>query len=473
MRKKKKEKIVIPDLEITDFAAEGKAMGKDNGLVIFVEYAVPGDVVDVEIFKKKKGYAEGRIVTLRKESPLRQNPICEHFGLCGGCRWQNLSYQQQLLYKQKMVDDHFKHIGKFEYPPLSPIVPSEKEFYYRNKLEFTFTDLRWLSEKDMILQQQNIPLETNGLGFHIPKKFDKILDIKNCFLQESPSNEIRLAVKKLAIDYNIPFYNIRNHDGTLRNIIIRTSSTGKVMVIVVFKRFNEDTKNLLLDLASLFPQITSLQYVINDKLNDSITDLEPIVFKGLPYITEKIGDLSFRLDALSFFQTNHEQMCQLYKIGKEFANLTSQDLVYDLYCGIGTISCYIAKDVKKVIGLEYVDSAVENARLNAQLNGITNVSFFAGDIAKVLTPEFVQQNGKPTVVITDPPRTGMHTKVIEQLLAMLPEKIVYISCNSATQARDITLLNEKYKVTKVQPVDMFPQTQHVENVALLEKREEI
>lgn len=458
---------IIENLEIIDAGAEGKAVGKWEGLTIFVPYVIPGDVVDVKIFKKKKGYAEGYLLKIVKGSPDRVNPMCSHFGLCGGCKWQCMSYEKQLFYKQKQVSDNFRHLGKFDYPPLLPIIPSEKEYYYRNKLEFTFTNRRWLDEVDM-KKQESGTIEPRGLGFHIPGKFDKILDITHCFLQENPSNEIRLTVKEYALGKNLTFYNTRLHEGFLRNLLIRTSSTGEVMVIVVFGENSAEIEPLLDLLAARFPEITSLQYVVNTKLNDSITDLDIISYRGNPFIMEKMEDLDFKIGPVSFYQTNSEQAYRLYQVARDFAAIAPDDVVYDLYTGIGTIANFVAHKAKKVVGIEYVESAIRDAEENSLINDIRNTHFFAGDMAKVLNSEFIATHGQPDIVITDPPRAGMHTKVIAQLLETAPKRIVYISCNPATQARDITLLAEKYSVTRVQPVDMFPHTQHVENVALLE-----
>ena len=460
---------MIEELEITDAGSEGKAVGKHEGLTVFVPFVVPGDVVDVRVFKKKKGYAEGQVVAIRKKSPDRIEPVCSHFGLCGGCKWQVMNYEKQLFYKQKQVNDNFSHLGKFDYPTPQPILPSQKEYYYRNKLEFTFTALRWLDDADMILQLSQ-PIETRGLGFHIPGKFDKVLDVNHCYLQADPSNAIRLALKKYALAHDLTFYNVRSHEGLLRNVIIRTTSTGELMVIVIFGKESDEVLPLMQHLAEEFPEITSLQYVINTKLNDSITDLEIILYQGNPYIMENMEGLSFKIGPVSFYQTNSEQAYNLYKVARDFAKITPDDVVYDLYTGTGTIANFVAASAKKVVGIEYVESAIEDAKENSALNNIHNTTFVAGDMAKVLTSEFIKKHGRPNIVITDPPRAGMHTNVIEQLLEVMPERIVYVSCNPATQARDITLLSEKYKVIAVQPVDMFPQTQHVENVVVMEKR---
>lgn len=459
----------IENLEIIDAGSEGKAVGKHNGLTVFVPFAVPGDVVNVRVFKQRKGYAEAELLAVVKPSPDRIAPKCQHFGLCGGCKWQGMNYDRQLEYKQKQVLDNFTHLGSFPFPEIQPIIPSDQEFYYRNKLEFTFTNLRWLDEKDMELQKSET-IEKRGLGFHIPGKFDKILDITHCYLQADPSNAIRLAIRDYAIDHDLTFYNVRQHEGLLRNIIIRNSSIGELMVIVIFSQESEEMKPLLDYLSDKFPQITSLQYVINPKLNDTITDLEIVLYKGKPYIMEEMEGLSFKIGPVSFYQTNSEQAYKLYKVARDFAQITAEDLVYDLYTGTGTIANFVARQANRVIGIEYVEAAIEDARINSQNNHIDNTAFFAGDMAKVLTPAFIAENGHPDIVITDPPRAGMHPKVVEQLLLVAPRKIVYVSCNPATQARDITLLSEKYSVEKVQPVDMFPHTQHVENVVLLVRK---
>lgn len=466
----RKKQYIIENLEILDAAAEGKAVGKCDGLTVFVSGLVPGDVADVMVFKKKKTYAEARPVKLIKSSPLRVEPSCSHFGLCGGCKWQMLRYEQQLFFKQKQVTDNFEHLGHFPSPQPAEILASEKQYYYRNKLEFTFTHQRWLSDDDM--QQQNLgnTIETRGMGFHIPAKFDKVLDIAHCYLQADPSNAIRQAVKQFAITHDIAFYNLRLHEGILRNLIVRTSSAHEVMVILSFTEKNEATTALLQFIADTFPQITSLQYVVNQKFNDTITDLPIEVFKGKPFIMEKMGDLQFKIGPTSFYQTNTDQAVRLYQVAKNFADIHPTDIVYDLYTGTGTIANFVARNAQKVVGIEYVDAAIEDAKENSKINGIANTAFYAGDMAKVLTQDFVRANGRPQVVITDPPRAGMHPAVIEQLIETAPHKIVYVSCNPATQARDITLLAEHYTVAKIQPVDMFPHTQHVENVVLLIKK---
>lgn len=462
------QQYIIENLEITDAGAEGKAVAKHEGMTVFVSGVVPGDIIDALVVKKKKTYAEARCQRIVKPSPHRIQPPCEHFGTCGGCKWQMLDYQQQLFYKQKQVTDNFQHLGHFPYPEPQPILASENQYFYRNKLEFTFTHQRWLSVEDMQKQQNGESVEIRGLGFHVPSKFDKVLDIDKCWLQPDPSNAIRLAVKQFAIDRNLPFYNLRTHEGLLRNLIIRMSTTGELMVILVVTDLNAQSRSVLEMLAEKFPEITSLQYVVNTKMNDSVGDQTFHVFKGEAFMMEKMGDLDFKVGPASFYQTNARQAFHLYSVAKEFAAVTAEDVVYDLYTGTGTIANFVARDAKKVVGIEYVEAAIEDAKVNSQINGIGNTEFYAGDMAKVLTPDFVAAHGEPDIVITDPPRNGMHPDVVEQLLLMAPKRIVYVSCNPATQARDLTLLSEKYEVKKIQPVDMFPHTQHVENVVLLE-----
>ncbi|MCQ2262708.1 MAG: 23S rRNA (uracil(1939)-C(5))-methyltransferase RlmD [Bacteroidales bacterium] len=458
----------IENLEVVDAGAEGKAVAKHDGLTIFIAGVIPGDVIDALVVKKKKTYAEARCTRLVKPSPYRIEPKCEHFGTCGGCKWQMLDYQQQLFYKQKQVTDNFQHLGHFEYPDPQPIIASDIQYEYRNKLEYTFTHQRWLSIEDMQAQQEGKTIEVRGLGFHVTSKFDKVLDIEHCYLQAEPSNKLRRAVHDFAIEKDITFYNLRNHEGLLRNMVIRMSSTGEMMVILVVTEFNEQSISVLDFIAANFPEITSLQYVINQKMNDSISDLEFHTYKGKAFMMEKMGDLDFKVGPASFYQTNSKQAFKLYSVAKEFAAVTPNDIVYDLYTGTGTIANFVARDAKKVVGIEYVEAAIEDAKVNSDINHIENTEFYAGDMAKVLTADFIRQHGQPDIVITDPPRNGMHTDVVDQLLMTRPKRIVYVSCNPATQARDLTLLSASYKVLKVQPVDMFPHTQHVENVVLLE-----
>ena len=458
----------IENLEITDAGAEGKAVAKHEGKTIFVSGVVPGDVIDALVVKEKKSYAEARCARLITPSPFRVEPRCEHFGLCGGCKWQMLDYAKQLYFKQKQVTDNFNHLGHFEHPEPMPILASEQQYGYRNKMEYTFTHQRWLSIEDMQAQQEGRTIETRGLGFHVPSKFDKVLDINCCHLQAEPSNEIRLATRDFAIQNDISFYNLRNHEGLLRNLVIRTASTGELMVVLVATEYNELTVKVLDFIKEKFPQITSLQYVINQKMNDSTSDLEFHTYSGKEFMMERMGDLDFKVGPASFYQTNSRQAYRLYSVAKEFAAVTPDDVVYDLYTGTGTIANFVARDAKKVVGIEYVEMAIEDAKVNSAINNIGNTEFYAGDMAKVLTPEFVREHGNPDIVITDPPRNGMHADVVDQLLQMQPRRIVYVSCNPATQARDLTLLSEQYQVMKIQPVDMFPHTQHVENVVLLE-----
>lgn len=459
---------LIERAEIISVGNDGKAVAKYDGMVVFVPFAAPGDIVDVQILSKKKSFSEGKIIRFHKYSPFRVNPFCEHFGICGGCSWQHVNYQYQLEFKKQNIADNFQRIGKFEFPALSEPVSSANITHYRNKLEYTFSNRRWLTDNDMSdLDQKDL----NGLGFHIPRHFDKVLDIKTCYLQPEPSNSIRLAVKEYAQQHNYSFYDHRKHTGFLRNLVIRNSSNGEVMVILVVSQNDQEKIHALLDyLAESFSQITSLMYIVNTKLNDSLDDQKVILYSGNPYITEIMDNLKFRIRPLSFFQTNSTQALQLYRITSEMAALTGNELVYDLYSGTGTITSFIARQAKEVIGIEYSGSAVADARENAILNNLKNVKFISGDIAKVLNSDFVALHGSPEVVITDPPRAGMHGNVVKALLEINPERIVYVSCNPATQARDIALLDNGYKVLRVQPVDMFPHTYHIENIALLEKR---
>lgn len=474
MARRKRPLPFIEKLEIIDAGAEGKAIGRSNERVVFVPFAAPGDIVDVQVFKKRRRYYEARITDFHEKSDLRVEPKCTHFGLCGGCKWQHLDYSQQLVFKQKQVKDAFDRIAKVPYPEALPIIGSDKQFYYRNKLEFTFSNRRWLTDLDPS-KEDGGPEDLNGLGFHLPGMFDKILDIEECYLQRDPSNTIRLAVKKYALQNKLTFYNVKAWEGLLRNIIIRTSSTGDLMVIIVFREENAEKVNGLMQfLADEFPGITSLMYVINNKKNDTISDLEIRLFKGNPFIIEQMPSpvaekepLEFKIGPVSFYQTNSEQAYKLYKTAFDFAEFKGDELVYDLYTGTGTIAAFVANSVKKVIGVEYVEDAVKDAGENMRINKIGNCEFYAGDLAKILDKDFSEKHGKPDVIITDPPRAGMHEKVVREILDIEPEKIVYVSCNPATQARDLALLHEKYDVKKVQAVDMFPQTHHVENVVLL------
>ena len=460
-------------ITITDVAAEGKALAKVNDLVVFVPYVVPGDVVDLQIKRKKNKYAEAVAVKFHEFSPQRAEPFCQHYGVCGGCKWQCLSYQDQIKYKQKQVTDNLTRIGKVELPEISPILGSEKTQFYRNKLEFTFSDKRWLTEEEVKADVKYDQM--NAVGFHIPGAFDKVLAIEKCWLQDDISNQIRNAIRDYAYEHQYAFYNIRNHEGVLRNLMIRTSSTGELMVLLQVRiscdKDLEQTKELLAYVADKFPQITSLLYVINNKQNDTINDLDVQVFKGNDHIFEEMEGLRFKVGPKSFYQTNSEQAYNLYKVTREFAGLTGEELVYDLYTGTGTIANFVSRQAKKVVGIEYVPEAIEDAKVNSAINGIDNTLFYAGDMKDMLTQDFINEHGRPDVIITDPPRAGMHNDVIDVILFAEPKRIVYVSCNPATQARDLSLLDIKYKVIKVQPVDMFPHTHHVENVVLLEKRD--
>lgn len=472
MARKKKELPLLEKVTITDVAAEGKAVAKVNELVIFVPYVVPGDVVDLQVKRKKNHYAEAVAVKFHEKSPLRTEPFCSHFGVCGGCKWQCLSYEEQLKYKQKQVFDNLTRIGKVELPEFRPILGSEKTRFYRNKLEFTFSNKRWLTEEEM---KQDVKYDQmNAVGFHIPGAFDKVLAIDKCWLQDDISNQIRNAVRDYAYAHNFPFFDLRTQEGLLRNIMIRTSSTGELMVVLQCKVTDDEGRRkmeeILQFMADSFPQITSLMYVINNKCNDTIGDLDVEVFKGNDHIFEEMEGLRFKVGPKSFYQTNSEQAYNLYKVAREFAGLTGNELVYDLYTGTGTIANFVARQARKVVGIEYVPEAIEDAKVNSALNGIDNTLFYAGDMKDILTNDFIAEHGRPDVIITDPPRAGMHNDVIDVILAAEPKRIVYVSCNPATQARDLQLLDGKYKVTAVQPVDMFPHTHHVENVVQLERR---
>lgn len=472
MARKKKELPLLEKVTITDVAAEGKAVAKVNELVIFVPYVVPGDVVDLQVKRKKNHYAEAVAVKFHEKSPLRTEPFCSHFGVCGGCKWQCLSYEEQLKYKQKQVFDNLTRIGKVELPEFRPILGSEKTRFYRNKLEFTFSNKRWLTAEEV---KQDVKYDQmNAVGFHIPGAFDKVLAIDKCWLQDDISNQIRNAVRDYAYAHNFPFFDLRTQEGLLRNIMIRTSSTGELMVVLQCKVTDDEGRRkmeeILQFMADSFPQITSLMYVINNKCNDTIGDLDVEVFKGNDHIFEEMEGLRFKVGPKSFYQTNSEQAYNLYKVAREFAGLTGNELVYDLYTGTGTIANFVARKARKVVGIEYVPEAIEDAKVNSALNGIDNTLFYAGDMKDILTNDFIAEHGRPDVIITDPPRAGMHNDVIDVILAAEPKRIVYVSCNPATQARDLQLLDGKYKVTAVQPVDMFPHTHHVENVVQLERR---
>ena len=454
-------------------AAEGKAIAKVDDLVIFVPYVVPGDVVDLQIKRKKNKYAEAEAVKFHELSPIRAVPFCQHYGVCGGCKWQVLPYAEQIKFKQKQVEDNLRRIGKIELPEVSPILGSAKTEFYRNKLEFTFSNKRWLTNEEV---KQDVKYDQmNAVGFHIPGAFDKVLAIEKCWLQDDISNRIRNAVRDYAYEHNYSFINLRSQEGMLRNMIVRTSSTGELMVIIICKIVEESEmklfKQLLQYVADTFPEITSLLYIINNKCNDTINDLDVHVFKGNDHMFEEMEGLRFKVGPKSFYQTNSEQAYNLYKIARNFAGLTGNELVYDLYTGTGTIANFVSRQARQVIGIEYVPEAIEDAKVNSALNKIDNTLFYAGDMKDILTADFINQHGRPDVIITDPPRAGMHDDVINTILFAEPKRIVYVSCNPATQARDLSLLSVKYNVKKVRPVDMFPHTHHVENVVLLEKKE--
>lgn len=458
------EQRLLADISIVDIAEEGKGVARVDELVVFVDKAIPGDVVDVELIRKKKNFAEARVRQLKKASHHRVTPFCEHFGVCGGCKWQHMDYEAQLIYKQKGVDNALTRLGKVDTSVMEVILAAPETQYYRNKLEYTFSNKRWLTDVDEVQEG----LQMNALGFHVPSRFDKILDIEHCFLQQDPSNTIRNRVRSFALENGISFYDLRQHEGALRNLIIRTASTGELMVIVVFAYADEAVvERTMAFLLQEFPAINSLLYVLNHKKNDTIFDQDVHVYAGRDHIFEEMEGLRFKIGAKSFYQTNSAQAYELYKIARDFAAFQGDERVYDLYTGAGTIANFIARDVREVIGVEYVPSAIEDAKINSEINGISNTKFFAGDMKNVLTADFVKEHGDPDVVIIDPPRAGMHPDVVARLLEIEAPKIVYVSCNAATQARDLALLGEKYEVQRIRPVDMFPHTQHVENVVLI------
>jgi len=470
MGRKTTDKIVFTNIDVLDAGAKGVSVAKaPDGKVIFIPNVVPGDVVDVQTFKKRKAYYEGKAVHFHEYSADRVIPPCQHFGACGGCKWQNMKYEKQLYYKNREVYNHLKRIGKVELPEFEPIKGSDKQFYYRNKMEFSFSNARWMTDHEV---QSGVEFDNrNALGFHIPRMWDKILDITHCHLQEDPSNAIRNAVRDFANANGLEFFNPREHSGLLRTLMLRTASTGEIMVLVQFFDDNKEQRELLLDyLAYTFPSITSLQYVVNQKANDTLYDQNIVLYKGRDYILEEMEGLTFSINAKSFYQTNSEQAYELYSITRDFAGLTGNELVYDLYTGTGTIAQFVSRKARKVIGVESVPEAIADAKENARRNNITNCEFFVGDMKDVFNADFIETHGHPDVIITDPPRDGMHKDVVAEILRIAPEKVVYVSCNSATQARDLALMDEVYQVVRVRPVDMFPQTHHVENVVLLQKR---
>ena len=472
MGRRKKEYPLLERVEITAVAAEGKALARVNDLVVFVPFVVPGDVVDLKILRKKHSYAEAEAVKFHEYSPERAVPFCKHYGTCGGCKWQCLAYEHQLKYKQQQVVDALTRIGKVQIPEVLPILGSECTREYRNKLEFTFSNKRWLTweEVEKSVKYDNM----NALGFHIPGAFDKVLDIEECHLMDDLNNRLRNGIRDFAVRESIPFFDLRSQEGVLRGIMIRTSTTGEVMLLlqarVVDDSQMEQLNKVLQYIADTFDEVTSLLYVINNKCNDTFGDLPVHTYKGTDVIYEEMEGLRFKVGPKSFYQTNSRQAYNLYKVAREFAALTGDEVVYDLYTGTGTIANFVARRAKKVIGIEYVEDAVADARVNSELNGLDNLTFFAGDMKDILTREFIEEHGRPDVIITDPPRAGMHNDVIDTILFAAPHRIVYVSCNPATQARDLSLLDCDYKVLAVQPVDMFPHTHHVENVVLLERR---
>ena len=465
---RKKVDILLENVTIEACAAEGKALTHWNGAVVFVPFAVPGDIVNIRVTRKHHNYYEGFVAKIVQPSPDRVEPFCQHFGTCGGCKWQPLPYHLQLEAKRQQVEDQLVRLGHLKVPEIRPTLPSDKTIYYRNKLEFTFSSKRWF---EWGVDPETVPPEERvGLGFHVGKLFDKVLDIKRCYLQKDPSNDIRLFCKEYAVSHGLEFFNIRENKGFIRNMFIRTTDTGDLMVIICFFYENRKAREAMLDaVAEAFPQITSLYYVINRKLNDSIGDQDCILYKGEETIREMMEGLTFRIGAKSFYQTNSGQALKLYTVAREFAELTGNEIVYDLYTGTGTIAQFVSGKAAKVIGIEYVPEAIEDAKANAAANGITNCEFFAGDMKDVLDARFIEEHGQPDVIILDPPRAGIHPDVAKVILEAAPERIVYVSCNPASQARDLAILCEKYEITAVQPVDMFPHTQHVENVCALRR----
>ena len=472
MSRKKKPLPLLENVTITDYAAEGKSLARVDDLVVFVPFAVPGDVVDLQVRRKKHSYCEAEIARMVKPSDMRIAPKCAHFGVCGGCKWQNVPYEEQLKMKQKQVYDQLTRIGKIELPEMNPILGSEKTFCYRNKLEFGCSNKRWLT-KDEISSGTEYS-QMNAIGFHITGAFDKILPIEKCYLMDDLHNRIRNEIRDYAYSSGMTFYDLRNKHGLLRDIVIRNSDTGEWMVLIQF-HYDEDgdeqrAKALLQHVADTFPEITSLLYVDNQKFNDTYNDLDLQVFKGNDHIYETMDGLKFKVGAKSFYQTNTEQAFRLYSVVRDFAGLTGGELVYDLYTGTGTIANFVSRYARKVVGIEYVPEAIEDAKVNSEINGISNTDFYAGDMKDILTDDFIAEHGRPDIIITDPPRAGMHPDVVQTIIRTAPKRIVYVSCNPATQARDLAMLDQYYKVEAVQPVDMFPHTPHVENVVLLNKR---
>lgn len=462
-----KQKPLYEGIKIEDIGSEGKAIARTGEMIVFTTYAIPGDIVDLQVIKKRKKYAEAKITKFHKYSDERAEVFCEHFGICGGCKWQILPYERQLFYKEKQVKDQLQRIGKIELPELLPILGSEKNTFYRNKLEFTFSNKRWLTVDELNSEIK----KSDALGFHVPGLFDKVININKCWLQPDPSNQIRNFIYDYAIENGLGFFDIKAKSGFLRTLIVRTTSTGEIMVILSLYHENKEVRKSLLEaIKNEFPEITSLLYVINTKGNDTITDQSIELYSGREFIIEVMEGLQFKIGPKSFYQTNSEQAYNLYKVVREFAQFKGDEVVYDLYTGTGTIANFIARQVRKVVGIEYVPEAIEDARENSLINGITRTEFYSGDIKSVLNIDFISKNGQPDIIITDPPRAGMHADVIQSMINSGARKIIYVSCNPATQARDLALLDSNYKIIKVQPVDMFPHTHHVENVVLLEKR---
>ena len=466
----RKKNVVLEKVPVSAYAAEGKALARKDGKVIFIEGGVvPGDVVDIRLSKNKKDWAEGKAIHIHSYSSQRVAPFCEHFGVCGGCKWQMLPYSLQLEYKQQQVEDHLRRIGKLQLPPINPIMGGQHSTRYRNKLEFTFSNKAYLTDEE-IAREGGIT-QRNALGFHVPRLFDKVLDIHTCHLQEEPVNQIRNTVREYALAHDLPFYDIRAQQGWLRNLVVRICTTGEVMVNLVINHEDEPARKALLDhLLTTVPAISTIVYTINPKKNDSIFDLEPRVYYGKGYVEEQLEDFVFKIGPKSFFQTNTYQGTALYQVPRDFAALKGTEIVYDLYCGTGSIGIFVSRKAAKVIGIELIKEAIDDARENAARNKVNNATFFAGDVVEICNDDFFAQHGQPDVIITDPPRAGMHEKLVNKLLQIAAPKIVYVSCNPATQARDLALLSELYIVTKVQPVDMFPHTHHIENVVLLEKK---
>lgn len=468
MSRKRKDLPSIENVEITGVAAEGMSLARVNDMVVFIPFGAPGDIVDIKLTKKKKSYAEARILRIVKPSPIRMTPMCSHFTVCGGCKWQHLPYSYQLQCKQQQVTDALQRIAKVDLPEISPIVGSEAIEAYRNKLEYTFSNKRWLTFEQL---ESGEEFDRDAAGFHIPGAFDKVLDIDKCYLQEEISNRLRIFIKHFAKENNLSFYDLKNQHGFLRTMIVRTASTGEKMLILVVGEENESALNLLLNaVKNEFPELTSIQYCINLKVNDTISDQKVCLFSGTPFINERMVELVFRISPKSFYQTNSQQAYRLYSIARDMAGLTGNELVYDLYTGTGTIANFVARHARKVIGIEYVEDAISDAKINSEANAIDNTLFFAGDMKNVLTDAFIEEHGRPDVMIIDPPRAGMHEDVVNVILNAEPQTIVYVSCNPATQARDIALLDAKYKVIAVQPVDMFPHTHHVENVVKMVRK---